>query len=340
MKRRFAGMGAHKVAAFLLSLDKDTGARIMKGLDPKVLGEVAQAMTELTPELCTAEAVDKLYMDLARTVYQRTGVRSQDDFELLTILENTYGSEEAERVISAIHERRKQDQPFGFLEQAIPENVVRILVDESPMVISLVLAHVSPKLSAEVLGGLPGETALEIVKRMTTLVPPTVETMLLIATSLEQRLRDVASGPPPREPSQSLKTVAELLNFSKSDTEKVVLEGLQKESEEVAQEIREFMFNWDNLAGVDKRAMQKILASVETRALALSLKACPAGVEQNIMNNLSARVRDMVADERQLAGAVPMSEVNAARAEILKAVRALIEAGEFSPTRAGEELVS
>ena len=332
--------GPHKVAAFLLSLDKETSGRVMKLLDPKVLSDVAQAMTELDAALCSPEAVDRLYMDLARTVYHRTGVRSQDAFELHTILENTFGPEEASRVISAIQARRRQEQPFGLLEQAPTENVVRILVDESPMVVALVLAHVSPKLSAEVLGALQPEAALEIVRRMTTLVPPTIETMLLIAENLEQRLRAVSSGPSPRDPSHSLRTVAELLNFSKAETEKVVLEGLQKENEAVAQGIREFMFSWENLAEVDKRSMQKILASVETRTLALSLKACSTAIEENIMANLSARVREMVTDERGLAGAVALSEVQSARGEIMKAVRGLMESGEFRPTRAGEELVT
>jgi flagellar motor switch protein FliG len=100
------------------------------------------------------------------------------------------------------------------------------------------------------------------------------------------------------------------------------------------------MFTWTDLAEVDKRSMQKILGSVDTRTLALALKACTADVEENVGNNLSSRVKAMVIEERELAGAVPMSEVLAARGEILKAVHALIEAGDFQPARSGEELVS
>jgi flagellar motor switch protein FliG len=337
-KKEFSG--AHKVAAFLLSLDKDISARVMKALDPKAIPDVAEAMTGLDRELCSPEAVDQLYMDVARAVYQRTGVRAQDDFELLVILENVFGADEAERVVRSIHERRRQAQPFGFLESAPSETVARVLVDESPMVIALVLAHVSPKLSAEVLGALQPEQALVIVRRMTTLVPPPLDTMLLIAGGLEERLRAASTGPAPRDPANSLRTVAELLNFSNTATEKVVLEGLQKDDEGMAQEIREFMFRWESLAEVDKRAMQKILASIDTKTLSMSLKGSPPAVEENILKNLSTRVRDMVIDERQLTGAVPMSEVLTARAEIMKAVRALIEAGEFRPARAGEEMVS
>jgi flagellar motor switch protein FliG len=340
MSRRREITGVQKVAAFLLSLDREVSARIMRALDPKVVSDVAEAMTALDAELCTPDAVDQLYADLARTVYQRTGVRPQDDFEMLSILENSFGSAEAERVIGEIHDRRRQEQPFGFLEAIPPEIAVRVLVEESAMVIALVLSHVSPKLSAEVLGAMQPEQALEIVRRMTSIIPPTTEMMLLIADDLSSRLESYSSGPPPRDPSHSLRTVAELLNFSPTDTEKAVLDGLFEEDEEVAQEIREFMFRWENLADLDKRAMQKVLASVDTRTLAMALKACTQAVEENIMNNLSSRVQEMVLDERDIAGAVPMSEVHAARSELMKAVRALIETGELSPTRAGEELVT
>ena len=86
--------------------------------------------------------------------------------------------------------------------------------------------------------------------------------------------------------------------------------------------------------------MQKVLASVETRTLSLALKGSSEAVEQNVMANLSSRVRDMVDDERELLGAVPLSEVVSARNEIMVVVRGLMDQGEFNPARAGEELVS
>jgi len=94
------------------------------------------------------------------------------------------------------------------------------------------------------------------------------------------------------------------------------------------------------LAELDKRAMQKVLASVDTKTLSISLKGSSARVEENIMANLSSRVREMVKDERDLAGAMSLKEVGLARGEVLKAVRGLMESGEFRPARAGDELVT
>jgi flagellar motor switch protein FliG len=85
--------------------------------------------------------------------------------------------------------------------------------------------------------------------------------------------------------------------------------------------------------------MTKILGTVDTKTLSVALKGCSRAVEQNILGNLSSRVRDMVAEERELAGPLPLADVKIAREEVLKSIRALIEAGEFRPNRGGDELV-
>lgn len=332
--------GAQRVAAFLLSLEKEDAARVMRHIDAKVVSAIAEAMTELDPELCTPEAVDGLVGDLARTVYKRKGVRPQDDFELHEMLASSFGAEEAERVLRAIHDRRRKEQPFAFVEAYTADVLARVLRQESSAVVALILAHISPGISAEVLGAFGEDRALDVVKRMTSVRPPGVETLLAIADDLRERLVHVASMPAPPDRAATLRSVADLLNFSDSDTERAVLEGLEQEDQAVAGEIRELMFTWEDLGAIEKRAMQKILAAIDTRTLAMALKACSPEVEANVLGNLSTRVRDMVADERELAGAVPLSDVLQARHEIMLAVRGLMDAGELSPARASEELVT
>lgn len=332
--------GYQKVAAFLLSLDSAVSAKVMRTLDPKVISGVASAMTELSPDLCTATAVDQLYLDLARTMYQREGVRPQDDHELADMLSQSYGEDEADRVLREIRDRRRREQPFAFLDQFQPEVVARVLAEESPSIVSLILAHSSPTVSAAVLGVFEEEQTLEIVKRMTSIQPPSIDTMLDIADDLSLRMREAERLPPPPDPAETLRTIADLLTHSKGSVETTVMEGLAEYDEEVAGQVREYMFTWNDLGTIDKRAMQKILSTVDTRTLSIALKASPPDVESNVMDNLSSRVKDMVADERELAGAMSMSEVQESRDEILTAVRALMDSGEFSPARAGEEMVT
>ena len=331
--------GPHKVAAFLLSLEKEDGARVMRHLNPDVVQAVASAMTELDPELCTPDAIQELVNDMARTAFGRT-VRSQDDYELRDILESSFGAEDAERVIAEIHARRRTEQPFAFIERASPAVAARLLLEESPAVVAVVLSHISPSFSAEVLGAFDDTSALEVVKRMTSISPPATATLLDLAEDLAARLSEAAAQPPAPDLQESLKSVAELLTFSGANIEKVVMQGLEDDNEQIADQVRELMFTWEDLATIEKRAMQKILAAVDTKTLSMSLKASSSAVEESVLGNLSQRVREMVADERELIGPVPFSDVLVARNEIMTAVRGLMEAGEFSPARAGEDLVT
>ena len=331
--------GAQRAAAFLLSLEKDRSAEVMRALDPKVVSKIAEAMTHLEPGLCSVDAIDELYRDLARTFHQRTGVRPQDDFELFALLDSSYGADEAERVISEINARRRREQPFAFIEQIPGPLAARVLKEESPAVVALILSHVAPSISADVLGAFDEETTLEIVKRMTNVTPPGIETMLTIADDLQDRIRAASLVPAPRAQEDSLRTVADMLNFSEAEIENAVLTRLEDEEAEMASQVRELLFTWDDLATIEKRAMQKILASIDTKTLSIALKACPEGVFENIMNNLSSRVRDMFLDEKELLGPMPFSDVLQARVEIMAAVRALMDSGDFSPARASEELV-
>lgn len=332
--------GSQRAAAFLLSLDKETSAKVMRGLDPKVVSKIAEAMTDLEPDLCSADAVDSLYRALARTLHQKAGVRPQDNYELFDLLESSYGPDEAKRVIDEIQARRRREQPFAFLEAAPTNLVARVLKEESPAVVALVLSHVAPATSADVLGAFEEDTTLEIVKRMTNVTPPGIETMLGIADDLQTRVREASMVPAPRAQEDSLRTVADMLNFAEAEIENSVLTRLEEEDGETAGSVRDLMFTWDDLAAIDKRAMQKILASIDTKTLSIALKASPEPVFDNVMNNLSSRVRDMVIDEKELLGAMPFSEVLQSRAAIMGAVRGLMDSGEFSPARASDELVT
>jgi len=335
-----SGGGARKAAAFLLSLDKTEAAKVLAGLDENVLNEVAAAMGELDEEFASADAIDTLYTNVAKTLNSKHGVRSADDDELLERLSGALGNSRAQSIIADIHARRLEQRPFSELEEHAPNLIALALNDESPSAIALVLAHVDPSLSAQVLSNFEGPKALATVKFMASLTPPAFTALRCVADALNEKLTELEKGPISSDPSRRLKTIAEMLTFSAAETEQTVLEGLGEENGEMVEEIREYMFAWIDLAEVDQRSMQKILASVDTKTLAIALKGSPPVVEENIMANLSSRVKDMVVDERELLGQLPISEVLESRAETLRGVRALIESGEFKPSRGGEELVS
>lgn len=332
--------GAARAAAFLLSIERHQAQSVIKHLDESVVGEVAAAMTEIGNDFTASSEIDKLYRDMVIAINAKKGVQAAGQKELKAMLSASFGEERGQAVIDSIHQRRLHERPFMYVEAFPAEMVSTVLVDEPPSAVALVLTHVDPGLAAGVISTFEDEFALEVVTRMAIVVPPGIETLHTIAAQLVEKLESGRGKQVVVDPTLRLKTIAEMLHYTTADTERTLLEALEGEDDEMAGEIREYMFTWANLADVDKRSMQKILASVDTRTLAIALKACPADVEDNVIGNLSERVKEMVIEERELAGPVPMPEVSAARGEVLKGVHALIDSGEYQPMRGGEDLVS
>jgi len=332
--------GAQKAAAFLMSLDKEAAANVIKNIDEKVIVEVVEAMARLEADMVAVEAVRALDREFVKSLRKPRATRLRSEDELRTMLEQTLGKSQAGELFKKIQQRLLHERPFLAIEKEPADLILRALSHESDAVAALVLAHLDPSLSAELLGLMDGERALAMIRRMATLVPPSFETLVAIAQDLQARVREAGSGPVAPDTGARLRTIAEVLNYSQPEVEKTVLDGIHRDDAKMATNIREFMFTWENLADLDSRAMQKVLGSVDTRTLAISLKGSSAAVEQNIMANLSARVRDMVKDEREIAGAMSVRDIQASRAEIMKAVRTLMESGEFRPARGGEDLVS
>lgn len=340
MARRKELRGPHKVAAFLMTLDRASAAAILKRLGEDVVPEVVQALLEIDPKFDADELRKPLHADVAVAIHRPNNLRPGNLRDLEQLLENSLGKDKSASFLEHVRRRRRLERPFAAIEGRSADRVASALLEESPAVAALVLAHLDPAQSAAVLACFEAERAQEVVRRMAVLVPPPYDVLLSLAEQLEKQISELAPGPTTADTDRRLRTVAEMLSFSPAEVERGVLESLRATDADVAKGIQEQMFTWEHLADVDRRSMQKILGTVDTRTLSMALKACGPEVEANIVQNLSSRVREMVAEERDLAGAVPMSEVLAARDQILASVRSMIESGEFQPAKAGDDLVT
>jgi flagellar motor switch protein FliG len=329
--------GTQRVAAFLLSLEPAQASAILKAMPADVVGKVAQAMIDLDPRLTRQGVVDGLVRDLARNLNGPRTLRPCDADQLRKLLGE---GKQADELLRAIQERRLARRPFLELERRSPVELARVLRDESNAVVALVLAHMEPAQSAQVLEHFQQDVALDVVQRMVQLEPPSPALVRSIASDLAQRLAAAPLPAPVADPARRLQSVAQILNNSAPEMEKKVIEALAQSDEKVASDLRDRLFTWEDIGTLDRRAMTKILGTVDTKTLAVALKGCSQSVEQNILGNLSSRVREMVVEERELAGPMPVADVKLARDEILKSIRALIEAGEFRPRRGGDELVA
>ena len=331
--------GYQRVAAFLLSLEPAQASAILKGMAPDVVTRVAQAMIDLDPRLAQQGVVEQLVRELARGLNGPRAVGPVDADHMKKLLGEAFGNR-SDELMKQIQERRLASRPFLELERRPPLELARLLQSESAAVAALVLAHLEPTQTALVLAHFPPETALDVVRRMVQLEPPSAQLLRSVAADLAQRMAAAPLPAPGADPARRLQSVAQILNNSAPEMEKKVIESLAQSDEKLAGELREQLFTWEDIGTLNRRAMTKILGTVDTKTLSVALKGCSQAVEKNILANLSSRVREMVLEERELAGPMPIADVKIAREELLKNIRALIESGEFRPSRGGDALVS
>jgi flagellar motor switch protein FliG len=332
-----------------MSLDETSAAGLLKALDASALPRVAAAMAAIEAESAQPAAPaatkpsntpDWRKLALAVDGASVTTPRARDEEELGLFLERGLGAERASAVLAAMRELRRVEKPFEALESAPPSRIVKALVAESTAVRALVLRYLSPRSAAGVLAALDPAESLRVVQRLSSAETPRRETVELVASKLELELHKLAAQPEPAKPAERMRRIAEILKSADKDVGRKVLTELDAKDKPIAEAIREMMFTWEDLATLERRAMQKVLSTVDTGKLAMALKGGPPSVEANVLANLSQRVRDMVAEERELLGPRPKAEVDAARAEMMKAVHGLVEAGELSTATSSEGLVS
>src|SRR5438093_88775 len=157
--------GYQRVAAFLLSLEPAVASSILKGMAPDVVTKVAQAMIDLDPRLTQQGVLDELVRELARGLSRPRAVNACDADHLKKLLGEAFGKQ-SDELLRQIQEKRLERRPFLELERRAPADLARVLKEESAAVAALVLAHLEPAQTAQVLKHFPQETALDVVRRM------------------------------------------------------------------------------------------------------------------------------------------------------------------------------
>jgi flagellar motor switch protein FliG len=200
-------------------------------------------------------------------------------------------------------------------------------MEEHPQTIALILSHLPSGLAAEVLGGLPSNKQLEVVRRVANMEQTSPEVVRDVEKSLETRMRSMFMQQ--LEKAGGVQSVAQILNVTDRMTNKAILESLEQEDPELVEQIRRLMFVFDDLMKLDDKSIQMLLKEVENSQWALALKGASEELKQKIMGNLSQRASAMLAEEMQYLGPVRVSDVEATQQLIVDAVRRLEDAGEI-----------
>lgn len=316
--------GKQKAAIVLMAMGPESATEITQSLTPDELEQISfeiARMDQVSAELTGAVLEEWKAMETAAYTIAEGGV----DYAR-KVLEHTLGPQKASTIIKRIESQLQESAGFQNLRKADPQQVSGMLRNEHPQTVALLLAHLEASQTASVLKELPTALGGEVLFRLARMekVLPEVLQVLERQYGSESKLTisqgmTSAGGP---------ESVAAVLNLINGPVEKELLDQLARQDAELCEQIKNLMFVFEDILKLDDRALQRILRDVQTKELALALKAASDPLRQKIFSMLSTRAGDALKEEIEFLGPVRMRDVETAQSNVVKVIRALEETGE------------
>lgn len=315
--------GLTKAAILLLAVGPERASLVLKQLRPKAVEEVTRELASLGRVASTlqSQVVEEFYGVTVATAYANEG--SLDYAKQL--LGSALDPKDADRMLSQI-QTQVQRTPFSFLQRAESENLMTFIQDEHPQTIALILCHLPHHKASEILGALPMQKQVEVIKRVANMEQTNPEVIREVERGLESRLSSMLMQS--MEKAGGVETVAEILNLADRSTEKQIMEGLEAEDPDLVEQIRRLMFVFEDILKVNDKGIQAVLKEVDNSELSLALKTASPDLQAKIFKNMSERAATLIKEDMEFMGPVKVSDVESAQQRVVDIVRRLEEAGE------------
>ncbi|MGE5545151.1 MAG: flagellar motor switch protein FliG [Bacillota bacterium] len=322
--------GKQKAAHLLISLGPEKSAKIFKHLKEDELEQVTLEIANVrqTTSEQLSEIMREFYeLCLANQYIQQGGITYAQE-----VLEKALGHEKAMSIINRISSSL-QVRPFDFVRKTEPTQFLSFIQGEHPQTMALILSYLDSSKSAIILSALAPDRQVDVARRIALMNNTSPEVIKEVERVLERKLSSVV----PQEVTSAggVKAVVEILNRVDRGTEKTILEALEVQDPELAEEIKKLMFVFEDLVTLDDRSVQRILREVENQDLVLALKGASQEVSEKIFNNMSKRASDMLREDIQFLGPVRLRDVEEAQQRIVNVIRKLEDTGEIVVARGG-----
>jgi flagellar motor switch protein FliG len=322
--------GKQKAAILLISLGPDVAASVYKHLSE-------EEIERLTLEISGVRNVDSQNKEeiieefhqiaMAQEFISQGGISYAKQ-----ILEKALGEDRASSIIHRLTSSL-QVKPFDFARKADPAQIFNFIQGEHPQTIALILSYLDPVQSGQILSGLPHEQQADIARRIAKMDRTSPE----IINEVEQILERKLSSSVTQDYTQTggVEAVVEVLNGVDRSTEKTILDSLEIQDPELAEEIKKRMFVFEDIVTLDSRAIQRVIRDVENEDLMLSLKVASEEVKEVVFKNMSKRMAETFREEMEFMGPVRLRDVEEAQSRIVAVIRRLEDAGEIVIARGG-----
>jgi flagellar motor switch protein FliG len=317
--------GIERAAIFLLALGEEDAAQILKHMGPKEVQDLGMAMAGMTK--VSTDQMHEVMRIFVENIQQQTNLGLDSDDYIRNVLTNALGSDKATGIIDRIllGKNSKGLEQLKWMDARAIGELIRF---EHPQIIAIVLSFLENDQAAEVLSSFSERQRSDIVMRIATLegIQPAA------LQELDEILEKQFSGNANVQSSSlgGVKTAANILNFVEGAVESKIMEDIAENDQDLAQELQDNMFVFENLNEVDDRGIQTLLREVSTDQLLLALRAADDELKEKVFNNMSKRAAEMLRDDLEASAPVKLSEVEAAQKEILSIAKRMSDAGELS----------
>ncbi|MBQ7775874.1 MAG: flagellar motor switch protein FliG [Lachnospiraceae bacterium] len=322
--------GLQKAAILLIALGPERSAGIFKHLKEEEIEELTLEIANtrsITPQV-KDEIINEFYeVCLAQQYIAEGGISYAKE-----LLEKALGSEKAMDVIGKLT-ASLQVKPFEFVRKTDASQLLNFIQDEHPQTIALILSYLAPGQAAMLISALPQEKQADVAKRIAVMDRTSPEIIKDVERVLESKLSSLVNQD--YTIIGGVDAVVEILNAVDRGTEKHIMESLEIEEPDLADEIRKKMFVFEDILLLDDRAIQRVLRDVATDDLTIALKSTNEQVQAAIFNNMSKRLAVMVKEDMEFMGPVRMKDVEEAQQKIVNIIRKLEDAGEIIISRGG-----
>ncbi|MGE5588579.1 MAG: flagellar motor switch protein FliG [Clostridia bacterium] len=325
--------GKRKAAITLVTLGSEMSAEIFKHLDEAKIEQLTLEIAGLgnVPHETRRQVLEEFYEKCDAQEFAAGGIEY-----VRQVLERALGPHRASEIIDKIT-ASLQEKPFSFARQVDPAQLVNFIENEHPQTIALILAYLHPEQSAVVLSALPEGLQTEVAVRLAEMDRTSPEVVAEVEKVLENRL--YAIGGQSYNFAGGTKALVDVLNRVDRATEKTILEELEEQNPALAEEVKNLMFVFEDITLLDDRAIQTFLKEIDTKDLALALKAASDEVKKRIFSNMSERAAEMLREDMEFMGPVRLRVVEEAQQRIVTVIRRLEEAGDIVIARGTEDEV-
>ena len=308
---------------------------LFKGLKEEEIEELTLEIANtrsVTPQIKEAVINEFYGICLAQQYIAEGGITYAKE-----LLEKALGEDKAMDVISRLT-ASLQVKPFEFIRKTDPSQILTFIQDEHPQTIALILSYMSAQQSSMILSSLPPDRQADVARRIAKMDRTSPDTIKDVEKVLESKLSSLVNQD--YTIIGGVDAVVEILNTVDRATEKHIMETLEIEEPELADEIRKKMFVFEDILMLDDRSIQRVLRDVDNNDLAMACKSANEQVQNAIFNNLSKRLAVMIREDMDFMGPVRMKDVEEAQQKIVNIIRKLEDSGEIVISRGGgDEIV-